>query len=135
MFATVVLNPLSYLEISGWYLLKGEARVRLMLEKEVTQHLSSQRRKQYCQPFYPEIAQDFCSQHKVFDQKSLMEIYSPQANVVCIQINFVGSKLIFLYRYNVKYSLCVQPCFIIQLNLGFLLLSSLQVYNTHYSNV
>ena len=36
------------------------------------------------------------SQHKASDQKSQMEIYSPQANV-----NFNS-----LYCYNVKYSLC-----------------------------
>ena len=86
MFATVVLNPLSYLEISGWYLLKGEAiRVRLMLEKEVKQHLSSQRRKQYIvSHFIPESRKTSAVSTKYLIKKSLMEIYSPQANVVCI---------------------------------------------------
>ena len=41
------------------------------------QHISSQGRKQDHQPSYPTRTQDLVSSHKVSDQKSQMEIYSP----------------------------------------------------------
>ena len=61
-----------------------------MLEKGVKRHLSSRRRKQYRRPSYPQDPTRLESQHEVSDQKSQMEIYLPQENIMCIGSTLAG---------------------------------------------
>ena len=66
----------------------------------------------------------FASSEWKYIRLKRMEIYSPQANVVWFQISWSNTKRLYRYILNI---LCEQPCFIIPLNLGFLILSSYQV--------
>ena len=74
-----VLNPLSYIE-NDVYLAGRESR-SMAISAPVHRRVS---------------------QHKASDQKSQMEIYLPQVNVVYILINFSWSNTNRLYRYNVN---------------------------------
>ena len=95
------IEPLYHLEIESWSRFKGglkssQGKIDAGERSETAFILLAKKADRH--PSYPRVPPGLGSQHKASDQKRRKELYSLQANVMCIQINFSWSDTNRLYR-------------------------------------